>query len=218
VRPSYTSTFLSLFVAVHLAGCDGVAITTLYESELDLCLPENAEIFAMRVAECRARFLSDGSCAGVMSFSGTLADEPVAVETELEQARILEAELPDLSVVRDELELYGESPYFRFVFVLYMLGGATDLGETNRTLDVGGALSHPAGWSSDALMRTDLRITAPPDSLDFPLTAGNIVITTQSLTESAGRFSFSRGAPSATELDGCFHAFTTDRSIAMELP
>lgn len=209
---------LSSFAALGLAACDGVAITTLYESELDLCLPENAEILAARIDDCRVRFLADGSCAGVMSFSGTLADEAVVVETELDEARLLDAELPDLSVVRDELELYGASPYFRFVLVLYMLGGAADLGDTSRALDVGGALSHPPGWSNDALMRTDLRISAPPDSLDFPLTSGSIVITTQTLTESAGRFSFSRGAPSATDLEGCFHAFTANRQIATEEP
>lgn len=199
-----------------LLACDGVDIAPLYELEVDLCAPENAEAFAARVADCRARFVADGSCAGVFSMSGMLLEEPITVDAELDESSLVDAELPDDTFVRDRVSMLGASPYFRFVLIFYLLGGAIDLGDTNRPLTIGGAMSHPPGWSSDSSARADLRISAPPDSDDLSISSGEVVITRQTLTESAGTFSFVRGENTA--LDGCFHAFTNLRTTSMESP
>jgi hypothetical protein len=207
---------MSCMLFMCLAGCDGVSISTLYAREIDLCSEENADLYAERVASCRAQFLADGSCAGVFSFTGVLLDEPVTLDTDLLESSLLDQELPDLSIVRDRVQLQGESPYFRFVLLFYLLGGAEDLGATQRELTIGGSMNHPPGWSTDAFARADLRITAPPDSSDLAISSGNVVITTQTQTESAGTFVLERGE--ATSLSGCFHAFTNSRMIESEDP
>lgn len=200
---------------VALVACDGVAISPLYETQLDLCAEENASLYAERVADCRARFLADGACAGVIGLRGDLLGEPVVVAAELVESSVIDAELPDTAIVRDRVVLLGAAPYFRFVLQLDLLGGAVDLGDTSRMLTIGGGTSHPSGWSTDALARAYLRLTSPPDSDDLPLNEGAIEITRQTPTESAGRFAFTR---SDLDIEGCFHAFTSDRMIIMEDP
>lgn len=207
-----------LFLALSslAQACEGVEIAPLYERETDLCSEQNTGLFAERVAECEERFLEDGSCAGVFSFAGTLLGEPVIVDSELDESSFVDAQVAELTVVRDRVLLLGSSPYFDFVLVFYLLGGDADLGDVNRELTIGGMMQHPSGWSSDALTRADLRVTAPPDSDDLAMTGGSVLITRQTLTESAGRFMFERGEE--TSLSGCFHVFTQDRTINTESP
>lgn len=199
---------LLCFVAVSLlSGCpDGVGLVPLYETEIDLCAADRVDELASRVEACRAAHELDGSCAGVMSFAGTLFGEGLVVDTELVETEEDHAVFADDSSAFDVLTLYGDSPYFAFKFALSLIGGAPDLGDTSRVLEIGGPTGNDPGWSTDAFARAEVRISAPPDSVDLAMTRGQLVITYQTAGEHAGTFSFARGADTLT---GCFHAFST---------
>ena len=203
------------FLAVSLmSGCpDGVGLVPLYETEIDLCTAERADELASRVDACRAAHELDGSCAGVMSFTGTLFGEAVVVDTELVETEEDQAVFPDESAALDVLTLYGDSPYFAFRIAHSLIGGAPDLGDASRVLEIGGTTDNDPGWSTDALARAEVRISAPPDSVDLAMTRGQLVMTYQTAGEHAGTFSFARGADTLT---GCFHAFSTTRRMRPE--
>lgn len=195
--------------ALLLAGCDGgVDLVPLYAQEVYLCTEAMAPELEARVQDCRARFLEDGSCAGVISFTGRIEDEDVTVDTELERTEADYAVFPDASAALDTLSLYGYSPYFEFRIVINMIGGAPEYTGPARTLALGGPTDLEEGWSTDLFTRVALRVAAPPDSQDYALSRGEVTITLQDEDEHAGTFTLERGT--SESITGCFHSFTSE--------
>jgi hypothetical protein len=65
-----------------LQACgEPVEASSVYESQRFLCSDELASEWAEEVESCRLAFQADRSCGGVVSFEGTLQDQPISVES-----------------------------------------------------------------------------------------------------------------------------------------
>lgn len=187
-----------------VAGClSPVDITTAYQSEEYLC--DDDEAYAARVEECRARRADGEACSGVFSFEGVIEGVDVVVDTDLSEVITTSIRFPDLSLARDNVELFGDSPYFSFVVSLGSLGGP----DTRPDGDVEQALFRSPiceDGTVDDQVKLSFRIIAAGSSTDDDLSMGSVVISRQTPDEHAGRFvgTFRNGSP----LRGCFTAFT----------
>jgi hypothetical protein len=70
------------------------------------------------VEDCRRRYERDESCAGLISFEGLLEDQPVTLDAEVSKTEFVDAIEADGSAIRDNVKIYGRTPYFLFTLQL----------------------------------------------------------------------------------------------------
>lgn len=165
------------------------------------------------MAACRAVNDEGGHCSGVLSFEGTIDAVDVVVDTDLTQVDTTTNRLPDLSLQRNDLDLYGDSPYFSFRMLMAGVGGPDTRADGPVTVDFAPSPDCEDG-SEDGIVRFSLRIIAGGGSQEADLTTGSLTITRQTPEEHIGTFegTYRNGEP----LHGCFTVFT-DSAVVAEL-
>lgn len=208
---------LGALVALALAGCAmPVENEPVYASQRFLCADELSDELRDEIEDCRDAFERDGSCAGIMSFTGQLEGEAITVESVLESSEFLDLRAEgEGSELRQELKLSGSSPYFSFILSWLDIGGALDGDGDDRTLQYGARGSGMTTLEDD-FVRAALRMTVGGESRAFTPREGEITSQLQRLDEHAAVFSADFGA-SGDYLDGCFHAFPTAHKFTTEV-
>lgn len=177
-----------------------------YSTQRFLCDPQNAQVYAQEVADCRQQLKADGGCAGVLSFKGTLGDRPVVVESMLHDSRL--SVLPQdgsQAPLIDEVEVHGKSPYFAYDAKFRSMGGALATDGGTRALTFNSDPNSLPDPLQDDKVLFQLRISGA-DSFTYVGRPGSATIEEQSPADIIGSFSGSFG-PSPNHLDGCFHIF-----------
>jgi len=195
--------------AVLLGGCvSPVDITTAYDSEVYLCDDDAA--YAARVAECRAVRDAGGDCSGVLSFEGTIDGVEVVVDTDLNEVTSSSLRFLDLSLARDNLDLYGDSPYFSFRISIASLGGPDSRTDGEVVQSFGRSPDCEDGTLNNQV-RFSVRVIAAGGSTDDDLTTGALTLSRQTPDEHIGTFDgmYRDGSP----LRGCFTAFTDTAAV-----
>lgn len=195
---------LGLLLAALLQACvSPVDITTAYEEEVYLC--DDDALYAERVAACLATREAGGDCSGVLSFQGTIDEIDVVVDTELTRTEITTLRLADLSLQRDNVDLFGDAPYFSFVLLMAGVGGPDSREDGAVTADFAPSPECMDG-TEDGTVRFSMRVLAGGASQESDLTTGTVTFTRQTPDEHVGTFdgAFRNGNP----LRGCFTAFT----------
>jgi hypothetical protein len=195
--------------ALLLGGClSPVDITTAYESEVYLC--DDDAGYAARVADCVARREAGGDCSGVISFEGTIDGVEVVVDTDLSEVTTTSLRFPDLSLARDNIDLYGDSPYFSFRLSIASLGDA-DSRPDGEVVQAFGRSPDCEDGTLDDVVRFSMRVIAAGGSTDDDLTTGALTMLRQTTNEHIGTFdgAYRDGSP----LRGCFTVFTDTAAI-----
>jgi hypothetical protein len=105
----------SAAMALILTGCASpLDAPSIYDSETFLCAPDQADRFRVELERCRNEYDRDGSCGGLVSFTGRLYDQPLVVDSRFDVSRFEDLLRPDGVRIRDQVKLSGISPYFRF--------------------------------------------------------------------------------------------------------
>jgi hypothetical protein len=180
-----------------------------YASERFLCGAPNAELWQDAVERCRVRYERDASCAGMISFEGTLEDQPVTLDAEVGRSQFVDAPSPAGPTLRSNVKIYGRTPYFQFTLQLKEIGG--EVGGGPRTLQIGGA-PQPDELLTDSIVRPSFRMSVGGDSKDLAGQSGELEVERQTEDEEAGAFSMQFRTPGA-RIDGCFHVFTEERTF-----
>lgn len=204
----------SVAAALLLGGClSPVDITTAYESEVYLCDDDAA--YAARVADCVARREAGESCSGVLSFEGTIDGVEVVVDTDLTEVTTSSLRFPDLSLARDNIDLYGDSPYFSFRVSIASVGGP-DSRPDGEVVQAFGRSPACEDGSLDDVVRFSVRVIAAGGSTDDDLTTGALTMLRQTTDEHVGAFdgAYRDGSP----LRGCFTIFTDTAAIEQAEP
>lgn len=200
--------------ALALAGCvSPVDITTAYETETYLC--DEPELYAERVAACRALRDAGETCSGVFSFEGELDGVPVVVDADLVEVVTGSVRLPDTSLVRDGLDLFGDSPYFSFRLAIGSLADPDTRPDGDVTQTV--RISPPCeDGTRDDLVDISMRVIAASGSSDDNLVSGTLTMTRQTTDEHIGSFdgTFRDGG----SLRGCFTVFTDRATVELLQP
>jgi hypothetical protein len=206
----------ALLAGLSGACFDPVQAPNAYDAEVDLCAPVNAETYRARVQDCRLRWQQDhGSCAGVVSFSGTLQGVRVVVDADLEQTQVRNIQVNGVTY-RDRLKMVGTSPYFQFELASKLVGGTEDVGVGIRTLAIHPAVDPQSTWYEDSRVDVELGLFAGTSG-DIQLSSGELVLEEQTADESSGRL-HGKSLDGESELSGCFHAFTTEMILERESP
>ena len=196
------------------AGCvSPVDITTAYEDEVYLC--DEPALYAERVAACRALRDAGDPCSGVFSFEGSLDGVPVVVDADLVEVNTASLRLPDDSLVRNGIDLFGDSPYFSFRLSVGSLGDPDTRADGDVTQDV--RVSPPCeDGTRDDLVDVSMRVIAAGGSSDDKLVSGTLTMTRQTTEEYIGAF---EGAfRDGSSLRGCFTVFTDQASVELLQP
>lgn len=191
-----------------LVGClEEPSFETAYLAETDLCAPEAAPEFAALVAECETRFLADGSCAGILSFRGSLdLVDGIASSRELDRTDFVVTD-PGAGPTLVTATLAGRAPFFAFAFQLDDVGGLLSTGDTNRVVDLGRTSAGVMPNLTDDRLTFTLRLEDGAASKEKEFRTGNVTITRLTATELAGTLTATNFAEDS--LTGCFHAFVT---------
>lgn len=211
---SVAKLLFGLVVASLLQGClSPVDIGSAYDDEAYLC--DDDALYAERVAACRAINDSGGHCSGVLSFEGIIDEVAVVVDAELAQVNTTTTRLPDLTLQRDNLELYGDSPYFSFRLLMAGVGGPDTRADGPVTVDFAPSPECMDG-TEDGIVSVSLRIIAGGGSQESDLTTGSLTITRQTPDEHVGTFqgAYINGDP----LQGCFTVFTDSAVVEQVEP
>ena len=194
-----------------LGGCSSALdAPSVYESEVYLCAPEQADRWRTELERCRSEYERDGSCGGLVSWKGHLYQQPLTIESRFDVTRFEDLVRPDGVRIRNEMKLSGISPYFRFRFRFWEVGGDMFGGE--RTLQVIGGQapgSEPQPFL-DRFVRASIRLSASGQSVESSALSGNVDLSLQAVDEQAGTFHFQFAEDA---IDGCFHAFLTEYSL-----
>ena len=127
--------WLCVATALFLEGCSSALdAPSVYESELFLCAPDQAERWRVELERCRNEYERDRSCGGLVSFTGRLYRQPLVVDSRFDVSRFEDILRTDGVRIRNDVKLSGISPYFRFRVRLWEVGG--DMSGSERTLDV----------------------------------------------------------------------------------
>ena len=108
-----------LVLGAGLAGCgDALHAPSAFAEEQYLCDEGHRSEFDALVAACRDVYLRDRSCAGFVSFRGTIDLQPVVVDSRATQA-VIQDQPRGGGVVTHALTVSASSPYFiiRLLFV-----------------------------------------------------------------------------------------------------
>lgn len=205
-RQSHRRHALIAAVAAALgAGClQEPDFESAYDLEVDLCAPERAAELQASIDACRQRYLADGSCAGVMSFTGLIDDVDVVVSGELD-ATIATHATESAGLSLESLVLEGRAPFFGFQMTFGDLGGLVSEPAVPRDLALD-AVATPS--LTDAATTLTFRITDGAASKQRQHRSGTASITLQQPTEVAGTFGAANFAGDL--LNGCFHGFVTE--------
>jgi hypothetical protein len=196
-------------------GCSvAVENPPAFEAERFLCLAEHADEWQAEVDRCREAFERDASCGGVISFSGRIEGKDVAVDTRITGNEFIDWQKADGVQVRQQIMLYGRSPYFYFSFQWRELGGDLIGGADGRELGVGTS-TQPDEVLDDDLVRPSLRMTVGAESRAFAFRDGSLSIERQALEEESATFD-AELADEGDSLSGCFLAFALTRRISRE--
>lgn len=205
MRPALAAVIAGLLFAGCLSPVD---ITTAYESEVYLCDDDAA--YAARVADCLARREAGGDCSGVLSFEGAIDGVDVVVDTDLSEVTTTSIRLPDLTLARDNIDLYGDSPYFSFRISIGSLGDDDSRPDGPVVQDFGESPECETG-ALDNEVRFSVRVIAAGGSTDDDLSMGAMVITRQTPDEHV--VTFDGAYRDGSTLRGCFTAFTDTPSV-----
>ena len=197
-------------IAPILGGCSSALdAPSVYESEVYLCAPQQADRWRVELERCRSEYDLNGSCGGLVSFTGHLYRQPLVVDSRFDVARFEDILRSDGVRMRNDLKLSGISPYFRFRVRFWEVGGEVSSGE--RTLDViAGQAPGPPQPFLDRFVRASVRLSASGQSVESPALGGNVSLSLQAVNEQAGTFHLEFGEDA---IDGCFHAFLTEYSL-----
>jgi hypothetical protein len=173
-----------------LAGCgDPLYAPSAFSEERYLCDADHRSEFDARVAECRDAYLRDRSCAGLVSFRGTIELQQVVVDSQATLA-VIQDQMRGGGIVTHALNVWASSPYFG-VRLLFVDPSAPASGE------IGGV-----GSASNS------------DYIDLEARGGNYLSTwinetrdIEVLSPTEVRFTFSADLTKGGHLDGCLDVF-----------
>jgi hypothetical protein len=165
-----------------------------YEDQVFLCEASAAVERAARTAGCR---LAAG-CAGWVSFRGVLQDQLVTVGSPLLAAELDVVNAPGVGLVREELVLRAESPYFRLRWAISEL---PPLKTTAGDLELRVAVA-----SGQENVRSSLRLNGGGASVELNARSG-MLQTSWDMREQSGQAELDFGA--GNQIDGCFYARVT---------
>lgn len=111
---------LGLLFLGLVACAERVDAPSAFTEEQYLCDAEHAAKFDEQVEECREAHLTDGSCAGIVSFQGVIESQPVVVDATLFKATSVDNRGPNGSRSRS-VGLKAYAPYFLFSLELEQL-------------------------------------------------------------------------------------------------
>jgi hypothetical protein len=210
-RSSGPAFWLGAAIVLVLEGCASpLDAPSIYESELFLCAPDQADRFRVELERCRNEYQRDGSCGGLVSFTGRLYEQPLVVDARFDVSRFEDLLRADGVRIRNEVKLSGISPYFRFRVRFWEMGG--DMSGDERSLDViAGQAPGPPQPFLDRFVRASVRLSASGQSVESSALTGNVSLSIQAVNEEAGTFHLGFGEDA---IDGCFHAFLTEYSLA----
>lgn len=192
-----------------LVGCGPLDLTSAYTDQRPIC--SDPELFAELIADCRARWDDDRSCAGVLGFEGALEGVDVVVESELDISSFDQVQTLDGPIVRDRIALTGRSPYFEYTLTFKHVGGSIDEPDApSRQLEVGEGDS----ILDDDLTEASFRLATGIESDDSTASAGYLISTLQLVDEQIAdfRLEFDNG----DAIEGCVHALGTELSQSTE--
>ena len=188
-----------------VCACSPIPVDHVYDVAPQIC--GDPAQFAERLEACRARWESDGSCAGVLGLEGVLDAHELRVAVELERTQVVDIEAAPDERIRASSSSSGTSPFFTFELALRGLGGSL------------GPLAQPEQWSivegdrtlDDASAALELFIEAPGQRSEFFGQAGEIETRVREIDEHALRFTveFEDG----DMLEGCMHALVTETEL-----
>ena len=196
----------ALLAAALAAGCtDKLSTPSAYEEQRYLCDPSYALQLASEVEACS----NDKSCAGVVSFKGSLQGSPVTVESKVAIGQYIVVANGSSGQLWDQVLLNGASPYFNFVFYLKSLGGTVDSSpDEQRILRFNAAAPAQPNALSDDQIEGGMLLQAAGGSVDLRAmtNSGSVVLTKLASTELVGSFHGEFGGTNDV-VDGCFHMF-----------
>lgn len=204
MRPRHGQLAVALAWFLQQGCSEAVDNPAAFESELYLCDPGLAADYAARVEDCVAANSAGGRCGGVMSFRGQIEGLPVKVDCDLAPTEFSDVDADDGTRRRDDMKLFGRSPYFQFQYQWKEVGGDLEGGGGDRVLQFGAPQDEELALYDDRV-RPSLRLSVGGDSRDFSLRSGTMRIDTQSPTEEVGSFDTVIN-PQGDWLEGCFHA------------
>jgi hypothetical protein len=195
-------------------GCSvSVENPPAFEAERFLCAAEYADQWQAELDDCREAYEDDQSCGGLISFSGTLEGKDVTVDSRITGNEFIDRVMIEGGEIREQIALYGKSPYFHFSFQWRELGGDLLGGADDRELGFGGS-PDPLDVLGDDLARSSLRMTVGADSRAFAFRSGSLSIELQRPEEQSATFDAELAA--GDSLSGCFHAFPLTHRISRE--
>ena len=105
-------------VTLTTAGCGSpLEAPSGFDEERYYCDPPHAADWNEQIANCRASYLLDGSCEGLISYRGLVDSQNVVVDSQVTQLKITDSLRGDGTTSR-YFSIYGRSPYFFFSFNL----------------------------------------------------------------------------------------------------
>ena len=201
-----------------LTGCaDPLDGPSAYETQRFLCTEERQSEWLDLVEECESQRAFDGSCGGVVSFTGVLQGQPYTVESLLKSSDVTDVRTPENDLIRSSLTMIGASPYFNFRLTFTGLGGAlSEAGfpEAPRTLAL--VRNDTAAIVSNEQVQFELRLNTRGASLELRSGSGEAIVREQ--TGEREHVRVSAELDQGGTLDGCFLALVTSRSIEVAEP
>jgi hypothetical protein len=187
-----------------LACSEAVENPAAYDAEVYLCDAAHADVYESRIADCIASNENGAGCGGIASFRGRIEGLRVTVDSELSRAEFSDVNADDGTRRRDDMKLFGRSPYFQFQFQWKEIGGDLLGGGDDRTLEFGAPREAALALYDDRI-RPSLRLSVGGESRDFSLGSGTLTIDRQTATEEIGSFE-ARINADGDRLEGCFYA------------
>jgi hypothetical protein len=183
-HPELSVLITALALALATNGCsDALEAPSAYESQRFLCTPENHLALQQELELCRTANQSGPVCGGVVSFRGTLQNQPVLVESHA--FRTSHAIGPDTQ----SFWTFALSPYFEYNIQVYIL-------TAERTL----ILTQEAGSS--------IRLASRSGSFRSPFITAESTI--HQLTDRELSIDLRATLSTGDELEACLHLFVTE--------
>ena len=174
----------------------------------NLCGEQASEQWEELLADCRARWEEDQSCAGLLSFEGQLDGQEVLFGGELASADFDMIVMPEGDVLREAVSVAGRAPTYEFKLENASLGVPVELAADIPPYLVAPDNSSPIDFIADGSMR----LSNGFQSRDIRAVDGFLLI--EQFTESEYRASWemSFGTPE-DRIEGCIHALVTKTTL-----
>ncbi|UJR83577.1 Hypothetical protein I5071_56450 [Sandaracinus amylolyticus] len=182
-----------------------------YEDQVYLC--DDPDAFDARVEACRAARARGERCGGVISVRGSLQATDIVVESDMTSS-LIRLQQSDGTLLLDEIEATGSTPYFFLTLQMKSVGGAVGAEPVadDRTLEIDPAAGGGPEQLADDRVDIGLRISNGAESVDLSGDDGAVMLTERARGELAGRFEGSFGDPE-DRAEGCFHVLGLDVRI-----